>query len=103
MSRIMFKLRLPAVISRRRVALMLSAASAQAAPIGAYTTKGAYSFVSAPNLHPPIFGVTQKTQFSKLAPGYFMTSVFKNLADEAAADRPERPADPRPQPPAGVV
>lgn len=82
MSRIMFKLRLPAVISVAACALMLSAASAQAAPIGAYTTKGAYSFVSAPNLHPPIFGVTQKTQFSKLAPGYFMTSVFKNLGDE---------------------
>jgi Arylsulfotransferase (ASST) len=81
-SRIMFKLRLPAVVSVAVCALMLSAASAQAAPIGAYTTKGAYSFVSAPNLHPPIFGVTQKTQFSKLAPGYFMTAVFKNLGDK---------------------
>jgi hypothetical protein len=58
----------------------VSAAGAQAAPIGAYTTKGAYSFVSAPNLHPPIFGVTQKTQFSKLAPGYFMVANFKQLA-----------------------
>ena len=80
MSRIMSKLRLPAAIAVAACALMLSAAAAQAAPIGAYTTKGAWKFVSAPNLHPPIFGFTQKTQFSKLAPGYFMTAVFKNLA-----------------------
>ena len=53
---------------------------AQAAPIAAYTTKGAWTFVSAPNLHPPQLGTTQKTQFSKLAPGYFMTANFKNLA-----------------------
>ena len=80
MSCIMSKLRLPAAIAVAVCALMLSAAAAQAAPIGAYTTKGAWKFVSAPNLHPPIFGFTQKTQFSKLAPGYFMTAVFKNLA-----------------------
>jgi Arylsulfotransferase (ASST) len=80
-SRILSKLRLPAAITIVAAsALTLGAAVAQAAPIGAYTTKGAWKFVSAPNLHPPIFGVTQKTQFSKLAPGYFMTAVFKNLA-----------------------
>jgi len=79
-SRIMFKLRVPAASIAAACALLVSAAGAQAAPIGAYTTKGAYSFVSAPNLHPPIFGVTQKTQFSKLAPGYFMVASFKNLA-----------------------
>ena len=56
MFRIMFKLRLPAVIVAAACALMLSAAGAQAAPIGAYTTKGAWSFVSAPNLHPPMLG-----------------------------------------------
>ena len=80
MSRTIFNLRLPAAITACILMLMLGAASAQAAPIGAYTTKGAYSFVSAPNLHPPIFGVTQKTQFSKLAPGYFMVANFKNVA-----------------------
>jgi Arylsulfotransferase (ASST) len=79
-SRIVSKLRLPTAIAAAACALMLSAAVAQAAPIGAYTTKGAYSFVSAPNLHPPIFGVTQKTQFSQLAPGYFMVANFKNLS-----------------------
>ena len=54
------------------------AAAAQAAPIGAYTTKGAWSFVSAPKLHPPKLTTTTKTQHG-LAPGYFMTGVFKNL------------------------
>ena len=34
--------------------------------------------MSAPNLHPPKLGVTQKTQFSKLAPGDFMGANFKN-------------------------
>lgn len=80
MSRIMSKLGLPTAVTAAACALMLCAASAQAAPIGVFTTKGADSFVSAPNLHPPIFGVTQKTQFSKLAPGYFMVANFKNLA-----------------------
>src|SRR5580700_8624080 len=80
MSRIIFKFRLPAAVTAAACALMLSAAGAQAAPIGAYTTKGAWNFVSAPNLHPPILGTTQKTQFSKLASGYFMGAVFKNLS-----------------------
>jgi Arylsulfotransferase (ASST) len=80
-SRIMFKLRLPAAVTvAATCALMLTAAGAQAAPIAAYTTKGAWSFVSAPNLHPPQLGTTEKTQFSKLAPGYFMVANFKNLA-----------------------
>ena len=53
-----------------------------AKPIAAYTTKGAWSFVSAPNLHPPKLGMTQKTQFSKLAPGDFMVANFKNLGSK---------------------
>jgi Arylsulfotransferase (ASST) len=57
----------------------MTAAAAQAAPIGAYTTKGAWSFVSAPKLHPPKLTTDVKTQFSKLAPGYFMVTNFKNL------------------------
>jgi Arylsulfotransferase (ASST) len=80
--RIMFKLRLPAAIAAAACALMLSAAGAQAAPIAAYTTKGAWSFVSAPNLHPPMLGVTHKTQFSKLTSGYFMVANFKQLFDK---------------------
>ncbi len=50
-----------------------------AAPIGAYTTKGAYSFVSAPRLHPPKLQTGVKTQTSKLAKGYFLLDNFPNL------------------------
>jgi Arylsulfotransferase (ASST) len=53
-------------------------AAAQAADIGAYTTKGAWSFVSAPRLHPPKLSTDAKTQRG-LASGYFMTGVFRNL------------------------
>ncbi len=53
-SGLMPKLRLPAAVAAVcACALALSAAAAQAAPIGAFTTKGAWSFVSAPKLHPP--------------------------------------------------
>jgi hypothetical protein len=60
----------------------VAAASAQAAstpPIGAFTKKGAWSFVSAPKLHPPKLGTLRPTATSKLAPGYFMVANFKNL------------------------
>ena len=49
-----------------------------AQPIAAYTTKGAWSFVSAPKLHPPKLSTGAKTQFKQLAPGYFMVANFKN-------------------------
>ena len=55
MFRIKFKLRLTAAVTAAAACvLMLGAAGAQAAPIAAYTTKGAWSFVSAPKLHPPM-------------------------------------------------
>src|ERR1700759_2212941 len=60
-------------------ALGAFAASARAADIGAYTTKGAYSFVSAPNLHPPKLKTDVKTQTSKLARGYFLLDNFPNV------------------------
>lgn len=55
-------------------------ATAQAAPIGAFTTRGAYSYVSAPKLHPPKIKTDFATRFSQLAPGYFMVANFKNLS-----------------------
>ncbi|MGZ4262452.1 MAG: hypothetical protein ACXVR0_19415, partial [Solirubrobacteraceae bacterium] len=64
----------------------VAAASAQAAstpPIGAFTTKGAWSFVSAPKLHPPKLSALRPTATSKLAPGYFMVANFKNLTTTA--------------------
>ncbi|MBV9334334.1 MAG: hypothetical protein JO243_00445, partial [Solirubrobacterales bacterium] len=76
MSRIKF--RLPTAVIATLVGTAALSAPAQAAPIGAYTTKGAWSFVSAPKLHPPKLTTTTKTQRG-LASGYFMTGVFKNL------------------------
>ena len=61
-------------------ALGAFAASAHAAaPIGAFTTKGAYSFLSAPRLHPPKLSTDVKTQTSKLAKGDFLVDNFPNL------------------------
>jgi arylsulfotransferase ASST len=61
-------------------ALGTFAASAHAAlPIGAFTTKGAYSFVSAPGLHPPKLTTDVKTQTGKLAQGDFLLDNFPNL------------------------
>jgi Arylsulfotransferase (ASST) len=60
----------------------VAAASTQAAstpPVGAFTKKGAWSFVSAPKLHPPKLRTLRPTATSKLAPGYFMVANFKNL------------------------
>ncbi len=80
MPRITFKLsRLAGIIAAASCALAIAAAGAQAAGIGAYTTNGAWSFVSAPKLHPPKLSTDVKTQSSKLAPGYFMVAVFKDL------------------------
>ena len=104
MSRIMPRLRLPAAITAAvACALLLSAAGAVAKPIAAYTTKGAWSFVSAPKLHPPQLSVTQKTQYSKLAPGYFMVANFRQQGSKVAVRGAKRSTDPRPQPPAGLV
>jgi hypothetical protein len=56
------------------------AASAHAAaPIGAYSTKGAYTFLSAPNLHPPKLGTDVKTVSKQLAPGDFLLDNFPNV------------------------
>src|ERR1700680_4469266 len=56
-------------------------ASAQAAaPIGAFTTQGAYTFLSAPRLHPPRIAADAVGQINLLSPGYFMVSNFKDLS-----------------------
>ena len=60
------------------IAPLAIAGPAQAAPLGAYTTKGAYSFVSVPKLHPPkLRAVGGKRKH--LAGGLFMLANFKNL------------------------
>jgi arylsulfotransferase ASST len=54
-------------------------ASSASAPVGAFTTKGAYKFVSAPGLHPPKLKVLKHK--SGLAAGDFLVA---NLPNEAA-------------------
>ena len=58
--------------------LVATSASARpaAAPVGAFTTKGAWSFVSAPKLHPPILKV--HTHASGVASGYFLVANLPN-------------------------
>jgi hypothetical protein len=54
--------------------------TASSTPIGAYTTKGAWSFVSAPKLHPPKVRADHVGTLSQLAPGYFLTASFPDLS-----------------------
>ncbi|HEV3127621.1 MAG TPA: arylsulfotransferase family protein [Solirubrobacteraceae bacterium] len=59
---------------------LAGAATAQAEAPGAYTTKGAWSFVSAPGLHPPKLKARGSVQSKKLAPGLFLLDSFPNEA-----------------------
>jgi len=51
------------------IAASVAAATAQAGAIGAWTTKGALSYVSAPGLHPPKLSILSSAGAKKLAPG----------------------------------
>jgi Arylsulfotransferase (ASST) len=65
---------------------IVAVSSAQAAstpPIGAFTTKGTWKFLSRPDLHPPKIKVLFSAGANKLAPGYFMIANFKNLTTTA--------------------
>src|SRR5581483_4976686 len=59
---------------------LATAGAAQAQAPGAFTTKGAWSFVSAPNLHPPKFKARGPVQTKKLALGNFLIANFPNEA-----------------------
>jgi len=61
------------------VALTVAFAGSHGAPIGEYTTSGAYSFVTAPSLHPPELRSTQRSPAGQLAPGYIFTANFYDL------------------------
>jgi EmrB/QacA subfamily drug resistance transporter len=61
------------------VAVTIAFAGSHAAPIGAYTTRGAYSFLSAPSLHPPEIHSTQRASAGQLAGGYIFTTNFYDL------------------------
>ena len=73
MSGFLPKLRLPVAVAAVACVAALAPAAAQAAPIGAYTTKGAWSFVSAPGLHPPKLATDAKTQtnFTRICSGVY--------------------------------
>jgi EmrB/QacA subfamily drug resistance transporter len=63
------------------VALDVAFANSHGAPVGAYTTKGAYSFVSAPALHPPVIRDTGRAQNgAKAGDSYILTANFYNLS-----------------------
>ena len=61
------------------VALDLAFAGSHGAPVGAYTTRGAYSFVTEPTLHPPKLHKDGPILTGKLAGGYIFTANFYNL------------------------
>jgi EmrB/QacA subfamily drug resistance transporter len=61
------------------VALDTAFAGSHGAPVGAYTTSGTYSFVTAPALHPPILHRSGPGAAGDLAPGYIFTTNFYDL------------------------
>jgi hypothetical protein len=54
----------------------------QAPPIGAYTSRGAYTFVSAPGLHPPIIRA-DVARPGRLAKGYIFVANFYDPTNPA--------------------
>jgi EmrB/QacA subfamily drug resistance transporter len=61
------------------VAVTIAFAGSHSAPIGAYTTNGAYSFLTAPSLHPPTIRSTQPASAGQLAGSYIFTTNFYDL------------------------
>ncbi|HEY5260480.1 MAG TPA: MFS transporter [Solirubrobacteraceae bacterium] len=68
-----------AVVLATFLALDLAFAGSHGAPVGAYTTRGAYSFVTEPTLHPPKLQREGTTATGKLASGYIFTANIYNL------------------------
>src|SRR5205085_1225009 len=68
--------------------LVLVAATQAAAPVGQYVRKGAYRYVSAPKLAPPILKAVKRGS-GKLAPGYFLIANFKNLGALTSSGAPQ--------------
>ncbi len=61
------------------IAIDQAFAGSHGAPVGAYTTDGASSFVTEPSLHPPVIHKDVPTLANRLAPGYILTTNFYNL------------------------
>jgi arylsulfotransferase ASST len=69
-------------------ALAAAPAAAATPDIAAYTTKGAYTYVSAPRLNPPKLHTDRATSFKQLAPGDFFLANFKDLTKTQANGAP---------------
>jgi hypothetical protein len=63
--------------------LVASAGALAATSPSAYTTKGAWTFQSAPHLHPPKLSVDARGVKARLAPGYLLVANFKNILNSA--------------------
>ncbi len=61
------------------VALTVVFEGSHAAPLGRYSTKDAYSYVTAPSLHPPQIRLNKRASTGELGPGYIFTANFYNL------------------------
>jgi len=61
------------------IALVIAFAGSHGPPIGEYTKTGAYSYISAPALHPPKIEREGAIASGALAPGYIFTTNFFNL------------------------
>jgi EmrB/QacA subfamily drug resistance transporter len=61
------------------LALTVAFAGSHGAPVGRYTTNGAYSFVTEPSLHPPGIRRSGRAPAGQLAPGYVFTANFYDL------------------------
>ncbi|MGI8412636.1 MAG: MFS transporter [Solirubrobacteraceae bacterium] len=62
------------------VALELATAGSHGAQLGAYTTDGAYSFVTVPALHPPKLRAAASAPIGGLASGYVFVASFYDLS-----------------------
>jgi EmrB/QacA subfamily drug resistance transporter len=61
------------------VAVAFAAGGSHGAPIGAYTTNGAYTFATEPALHPPVVTTDTPAASGKLASGYIFLANFYDL------------------------
>ena len=61
------------------VALTAAFAGSHGAPLGRYTEHDAYSFLTAPTLHPPMVRSVKRSPASQLAPGYIFMANFYDL------------------------
>jgi EmrB/QacA subfamily drug resistance transporter len=62
------------------VGLDFGVGGSHAPPLGAYTTRDSYGFVSAPGLRPPIIKTDTPTATKKLAPGYIFLGAFYDVS-----------------------